>query len=287
MVRVPFAIMYACVSDIDLFAGITTPTPIQPDMVSNCNKFYFVKKNDRCGDIASQHHISLEDLTAWNPKVGNTCIGLWADTYACVSVIGYTPKPTKPATAGNGIQTPSPTQPGLTDSCNKFQFIKAGDTCIDVASKNDIALDDFLRWNPQAGSNCAGLWANAYACVGLVSFSLKSYYHVGCTGDVHNIVNLEHGSDGTCIDTGCDVGAVEVAANGLCPGGQVQISYWENAGCWGKWFGYGYMSRGQCHRMWSDGYKFKALHLRCAREQDDCVSKGTCSYESEPANKSC
>ncbi|OAQ72016.1 LysM domain-containing protein [Pochonia chlamydosporia 170] len=253
-------------------------------MVSNCNAFYFVKLNDRCADIVSQYGISLTDFQTWNPKVGNDCTGLWANTYACVSIIGHVPTPTNP---GNGIQTPVPTQPGMTSNCDKFQLIKTGDTCVDIATRNGISVQDFLQWNPQAGSSCTGLWANAYACVGVVSFVLKSYYHLDCTGSIHNNVNIAHGSDGICINTDCAVGSVDVDAVGRCPGGQVQISYWENAGCSGKWFGYGYMSRAQCHRLWSDGYKFKALHLRCAREQDDCVNKKTCAYDPEPASRSC
>ncbi|OAQ60452.1 LysM domain-containing protein [Pochonia chlamydosporia 170] len=267
--------------------GITTPTPIQPDMVSNCDAFYFVKKGDTCTKIASQYKLSLSDFQTWNPKVGSDCTGLWANTYACVSVIGYSPPPTSTLSSGNGIQTPTPTQPGIVNNCAKFQFIQNGDTCANVASKNGISLERFLQWNPQAGSDCAGLWANAYACVGIISYSLKSYYHTDCTGDVHNTVSIVDGSNGMCIDTGCAVGSVDVALGGLCPRGQVQLSYWENPGCIGKWFGYGYMSRGQCHKMWTEGWKFKSLHLRCTREQDDCVNQKTCTYDPEPPNNLC
>ncbi|KAK1990035.1 hypothetical protein LX36DRAFT_593478, partial [Colletotrichum falcatum] len=31
-----------------------------------------------------------------------------------------------------------------------------------------ITVAQFLEWNPSAGSSCAGLWANAYACVGII-----------------------------------------------------------------------------------------------------------------------
>lgn len=120
-----------------------------------------------------------------------------------------------------------------------------------------------------------------------MAFHLKTRYHTECTGDVHNEVTIDNNSDGICIDTNCAVGSVDVAAAGACPGMQVQLSYWEKPGCGGKWFGYGYISRGTCHRMWTDGWKFQSLHLRCASEKDDCVTKGTCKYDPEPAKGIC
>jgi hypothetical protein len=56
--------------------GITTPSPIQTGMTTNCNSFYLVKSGDNCGDIASSHGISLSDFYAWNTGVGSTCQSL-------------------------------------------------------------------------------------------------------------------------------------------------------------------------------------------------------------------
>ncbi|EGX87984.1 LysM domain protein [Cordyceps militaris CM01] len=270
--------------------GIATPSPLQRDLVSNCNKFYFVKKGDICASIVEQCKIELSDFLEWNPRTGSDCSGLWADTYACVSVIGYVAKPkptlTKPTPTGNGIPTPLPTQPGMTDGCNKFQFVNPGDTCQDVASRAGVSLSDFLRWNPKAGSACSGLWANAYACAGMISFSLKSRYHTDCSGDVHSFANVD-GGDGQCMNTDCSVGSLEIASAGLCPDGEVQVSYWEQPGCQGKWFGYGYAKRGECRHLWTNGWKFKAIHLRCAKSQDDCVNQGKCTREPEPAQGVC
>lgn len=136
--------------------------------------------------------------------------------------------------------------------------------------------------------DCTGLWLGYYYCVGVpAAFNLKTVYHTDCTGDVHNDVTIESGSDGICINTDCAVGSVNIGSLGLCPSGQVQLSYWEKPGCSGQWYGYGYTSRGTCHSLWTDGYKFKSLHLRCASEQDDCVSQKTCTYDPEPANNLC
>lgn len=72
------------------------PDPIQPGLVSNCNKFYFVKKDDDCSSVASKHGITLAQFTKWNAGTRSNWAGLWADAYACVSIIGLEPSPTKP-----------------------------------------------------------------------------------------------------------------------------------------------------------------------------------------------
>ncbi|GKT97704.1 lysM domain-containing protein [Colletotrichum tofieldiae] len=145
--------------------GITTPTPTQATIVDNCNAFYFVIAGDNCEAIASKHGITVAQFQAWNPSVGVTCTGLWANAYACVSIVGHTPSPT---TTSNGIATPTPTQATIVSNCDTFYFVVAGDTCEAIASKQGITVAQFLSWNPSAGATCTGLWANAYACVSVV-----------------------------------------------------------------------------------------------------------------------
>jgi hypothetical protein len=148
--------------------GITTPTPTQAGMTSNCNDFYFVQQGDGCYDIAAAHAIALNDFYAWNPAVGNGCSGLWLNVYVCVGVIGgSTPSPT-PTGPGNGVVTPTPTQSGMAGNCDEFYEVKSGDGCWDIANDNGISLDDFYRWNPAVGNNCGGLWPNYYVCVGVL-----------------------------------------------------------------------------------------------------------------------
>ncbi|KAJ6790368.1 hypothetical protein PWT90_09106 [Aphanocladium album] len=272
--------------------GIASPSPLQRDPVSNCNKFYFVNKGDICAVIAQYHDIELSDLVQWNPRIGSDCSGLWADTYACVSVISYVPKPkpdptsTKATPTGNGIATPLPTQPGMVSDCVKFHYISKGNTCDQITSYNGISQHGFARWNPQIGSQCTGMWADAYACVQVAAFSLQSRYHTGCAGDVHNSVAVRMG-EGHCMDTDCQVSSLEIAPDGLCPDGEVQLSYWEQPGCTGRWFGYGYAGKGTCRGLWTDGWDFKAIHLRCVRSQDACVNQGSCTYDSQPETRAC
>ncbi|OAR01228.1 hypothetical protein LLEC1_00180 [Akanthomyces lecanii] len=118
------------------------------------------------------------------------------------------------------------------------------------------------------------------------AFHLKTRYHVDCTGDVHNDVTVPQGS-GQCIDTNCAVGSLDIDKLGSCPDGQLRISYWEQSGCSGKWFGYGYSSRNTCRSLWSGGWSFKSLYVSCAKQSDDCVSQRTCSIDQVPSRSVC
>ncbi|KAM0287959.1 hypothetical protein ACHAQH_000026 [Verticillium albo-atrum] len=42
--------------------GITTPTPIQEGMVTNCNKFHYIFEGDSCSQILSFQKITLADF---------------------------------------------------------------------------------------------------------------------------------------------------------------------------------------------------------------------------------
>ncbi len=148
--------------------GVQTPQPTQPDMVKNCNSFHYIYKGNTCDQIASYHSITREQFARWNPRVGADCSGLWVDTYACVGVIGEDhPTPT-PTTPSNGVQTPQPTQPDMVKNCNKFHYISKGNTCDQVTSYQSITQEQFARWNPKVGMDCSGLWADTYACVGVI-----------------------------------------------------------------------------------------------------------------------
>ncbi|KAM7192238.1 hypothetical protein V8F20_008940 [Naviculisporaceae sp. PSN 640] len=145
--------------------GITTPTPLQREIVDNCDAFYMVKENETCDTVAAANGITVAQLAQWNPSIGSTCSGLWANAYACVSIIGHTPTPVSP---GNGIQTPSPLQKEIVSNCDAFYMVKQSENCDAVAKANGITVAQLAQWNPSVGSNCAGLWANAYACVSII-----------------------------------------------------------------------------------------------------------------------
>ncbi|KAK2029532.1 LysM domain-containing protein [Colletotrichum zoysiae] len=150
--------------------GVSTPAPTQAQIVDNCNKFYFVKSGESCSSVASANGVTLAQFLAWNPSAGSTCAGLWANAYACVGVIGgtTTTRPPTTTTTGNGIATPTPTQPNMVGNCDAFYRVVSGDTCAAIAGKSGISLSQFVQWNPSVGSSCSGLWLDAYVCISII-----------------------------------------------------------------------------------------------------------------------
>ncbi|KAK3898439.1 hypothetical protein C8A05DRAFT_47255 [Staphylotrichum tortipilum] len=154
--------------------GVSTPTPTQTGMVSNCNTFHYVVSGDGCSSIASQYGITAAQFYAWNPAVGSSCTSLWLNTYCCVGVIGQTASLTTLTTrttstsTGNGVSTPSPIETPMTSNCKTFHYVVSGDTCAAIATAAGIALSDLYAWNPALGSSCSSLWLNAYVCIGVL-----------------------------------------------------------------------------------------------------------------------
>jgi LysM repeat protein len=193
--------------------GIETPLPIQPGMVDNCDAFHFVQQGETCTTIAAIYKISLTQFTTWNPTVGSTCNGIWANAYVCVSIIGHTPNPTTTTTTTTvpppttTAPSPSPTQSGLVKTCTSFYKAQAGDTCQTIAQQkypyiNSLTL--FTRWNPAVGSNCNNLLPGYYYCVatelhqpmpGIIS-TCKRYYQVKA-GDTCWSIQQQYGITAT------------------------------------------------------------------------------------------
>lgn len=142
--------------------GISTPTPVQPNIVGNCNKFHLVKSTTTCASIQSYYSITLADFIKWNPAVGSGCTGLWANYNVCVGIIGGTP--TQPS---NGVETPSPIQAGMISNCKKFHLVASTTTCTSIQNYYGITMAQLAKWNPAVGSKCTALWAKYYVCVGV------------------------------------------------------------------------------------------------------------------------
>lgn len=158
--------------------GVPKPSPTQPGLIESCVRFYKAVSGDTCDAIVSKYGtFTVVQFKTWNPAVGSDCRGLWADTYYCVGIPGTPTTTTRRTTTtttttrGNGIATPSPTQPSIVNNCNKFYFVKENESCQQVASKNGITVQRFSTWNPSVGSSCSGLWASAYACVSIVGYT--------------------------------------------------------------------------------------------------------------------
>lgn len=128
-------------------------------MVSNCDAFYKVVAGDSCVDIANSHAIPVSSFYSWNPAVNTDCSGLQANVYVCVGI-------TSTATV-TGITTPAPIQTGMVPNCNDFYKVVTNDQCGQIASAYTIPLSSFYSWNPAVHTDCSGLQASEYVCVGV------------------------------------------------------------------------------------------------------------------------
>ncbi|KAF6785552.1 LysM domain-containing protein [Colletotrichum sojae] len=99
------------------------------------------------------------------------CTGLQADVYVCVGLAAAdAPRPTAATTTmavpSTGA-TPSPTQEGMVAGCAEFYLVQSGDGCWAISDAQGISLDEFYMWNPAVKTDCSGLQANVYVCIGV------------------------------------------------------------------------------------------------------------------------
>ncbi|THC91912.1 hypothetical protein EYZ11_008622 [Aspergillus tanneri] len=149
-----------------------TPSPTQSGLISTCNAFYKVQVNDICYDIASYYgNFTLDQFYEWNPSVKSDCSGLQAGYYVCIGVAASstTVATADPATTTAATTTTPniPQQSGIAKDCNKYYFVKRGDTRPEIASEYGIGLSTFYRWNPAVGPDCRTLISSYYVCVGV------------------------------------------------------------------------------------------------------------------------
>ncbi|GLA57787.1 hypothetical protein AtubIFM55763_003048 [Aspergillus tubingensis] len=89
-----------------------------------------------------------------------------------MSTTSSTLLPTTTATSASDITTsassPSPTQSGLSSSCDAFYYVKMGDSCRAIVdSYGNFKLNQFYSWNPAVKSDCFGLQPDYYVCIGV------------------------------------------------------------------------------------------------------------------------
>ncbi|GAB1211881.1 hypothetical protein ATERTT37_001005 [Aspergillus terreus] len=138
------------------------PSPTQDGIIATCSRFYQAVAGDTCDKIAARYGtFSTADFITWNPAVGEFCSGIQVGYYYCVG----TPSTPTTTTTPTG---PAPTQTGIIATCNNFYQAVSGDTCDKIVAKHGtFSLSQFLSWNPAVGSDCSGLIATYYYCVGV------------------------------------------------------------------------------------------------------------------------
>lgn len=206
--------------------GVSTPSPVQTGIASNCDLFYLVVSEDGCEAIATKYNITLADFYAWNPAVKTDCSGLDANDYVCVGIDASssatgssttTPSTTtSTSTTGTatGIVTPTPTQIGMTTDCDAFYYVVPNDGCYDIAAEYGIALADFYTWNPAVGDDCSGLEPNVYVCVGISTSTQVISTNGLCGGDSE--ATCAGSAFGDCCSSGGYCGSTAAYCGGGC-----------------------------------------------------------------------
>jgi len=128
---------------------ITTPSPIQTRMVTDCDKFYDVQSGDYCAGIASAESIPLASLYAWNPAIGTSCGDLYLSYYVCIGVVSATITSSSPTSTSSSIEAsvtpPAPTQSGIPNDCDAYAVTESGDGCEVFATRNGITLANLCK----------------------------------------------------------------------------------------------------------------------------------------------
>ena len=161
------------------------PSPRAAGETANCTSWYAPQSFDTCSGILTNFYLTIAEFYAMNPSVGSDCTGMNLGTYYCISTYPGGIPPGQPYSAisaslglGNGtsttsgssttgIVTPTPTQSGMVGDCDEFYDVASGDTCYDIAQSYSIAQSNFYSWNPAVSTDCSGLQASVYVCVGV------------------------------------------------------------------------------------------------------------------------
>ena len=143
-------------------ANSTASAPTQAGIAKACNAFAYAETSDTCYDMSQNFHITLENLTAWNPVLGypdghNCTTQFWAGYDYCVGIPGSSTTSSRTST-DTSVSTSSllyPAQSGISLACDKYVEAKTGDYCYIFAQNNNITTDQLYDWNAILGPNGA------------------------------------------------------------------------------------------------------------------------------------
>ncbi|KAH6980184.1 hypothetical protein EDB82DRAFT_560119 [Fusarium venenatum] len=148
--------------------------PHDPDL--QCQFWWDNDGSVSCKEMPKAFKISLEDWLRWNPSWTKDCGNyITGRSYCIEGPEGPQPTTTTPppltTTNPTGVVIPSPVQSRIVKNCNKFHKAEKGQTCDNIANKLGISEDDIKKWNPEVRSDCTGIWAHIYVCIGVIGES--------------------------------------------------------------------------------------------------------------------
>lgn len=124
--------------------------PTQTGIASNCVTYYETQSGDSCWEIVTEKYPYLNEtlFIEWNPAVGSSC-SILSGYYYCVATTDAQPLP------------------NIISSCTSYHLVESGDSCWSIETAYGISVEEFVSWNPNVKSDCSGLWADYFVCVGI------------------------------------------------------------------------------------------------------------------------
>ncbi|KAF7159652.1 hypothetical protein CNMCM5623_005032 [Aspergillus felis] len=159
-----------------------------PNVSSGCTYWAnSIQSTDTCAALESYFGITIAQLVSWNPSLSASDCKLNVGWSYCVEApaVKTTSSKTTTTTATTKSTTsvvtttttsastvvggaPSPTQSGLTTSCDAFYKVQPGNYCYQIMTTyGNFTLDQFYQWNPAVKGDCSGLQAGYYVCIGV------------------------------------------------------------------------------------------------------------------------
>ncbi|KAJ5966592.1 hypothetical protein N7481_013306 [Penicillium waksmanii] len=141
---------------------------------------------DTCETFADSWGIAVDDLKSLNPDLD--CSKFDDETEYCVSGEANDDEPTKTITTSMVAETTTavmtssstksteahsttssaryhePTQPGLSENCDKFHKVVGGDSCDAIEASAGISLHNSPNGTPTS-MTCSNIWLDYYVCI--------------------------------------------------------------------------------------------------------------------------
>jgi hypothetical protein len=119
-------------------------------------------KGETCRQLLQYGLFSQEQFFSWNPALKGNCDGLWLDYYYCVVAGDSLPPPP--------VETKRPTSvpQNQISTCTAWYQADGTETCEEISGMfGRFSKNDFVKWNPTVGTDCGGIVAGQYLCVGI------------------------------------------------------------------------------------------------------------------------
>ncbi|KAF9480726.1 hypothetical protein BDN70DRAFT_992517 [Pholiota conissans] len=162
-------------------SSTTTAIPPPPTNVAagtnttGCIAYYTIVSDDTCPVVETKNNITDAQFRLWNPEINAGCTNILLGEAYCVAMATptITTMPSRsPTSTPSGSPTSSPGSvptniaTGTWTNCTTYHTIISGDSCATVESSANIAIADFLKWNPEVTINCNIDLDEAYCTLG-------------------------------------------------------------------------------------------------------------------------